>query len=468
MKLFNQYFFLMFLLMIKPVQASINEELDQLLSTLPPGHIHSIKVIDAETGSVVLDRNSQFNLLPASTVKAITAISAYQSLGKDFRYATSLLSDRKLGANSTYSGNLVISFSGDPSLTRQDLSGLLEKLSIKGVETIKGNIWIDGSIYDGYSRAGGASWDDHNICFAAPVSAVILDRNCFYGWLVPAKIPGDYAQMFYDEPSWLLSIDSHVVTKAPSKKEEGGCIQEVWPTPGHEYRLEGCLESSKKRVRMAFAVRDPEEAAARYVESWLDKQGIVHHGKVIIGKPEDSFKQLVANHQSEPVPELLQELLDKSDNLYADSILKTIGRTVNGDKGSYATGTDAVLDLLRERGVDLTRSRLVDGSGLSRYNMLSAEDFTEILKAGWDNWGEEAPWLAIRTNEQQWLKTGYMSGVNTMVGYVFREDRSPLIFAVLLNGLRPEQPASRKEVRTFHQGIREFHRSFLSRLAGSS
>ncbi|MGB0360024.1 MAG: D-alanyl-D-alanine carboxypeptidase/D-alanyl-D-alanine endopeptidase, partial [Endozoicomonas sp.] len=414
MKLFNHYIYVILLMIVMPVQASINEDLDRLISTLPPGHIHSIKVIDAETGDIVLSRNSRFNLLPASTVKVITAISAYESLGKDYRYVTSLLSDKPINIGSNYTGNLALSFTGDPSLTRDDLSKLLEKLLAKGIKTIKGNFWIDGSIYEGYPRAGGASWDDHNICFAAPVSAVILDRNCFYGWLVPAKIEGEYAQMFYDEPEWLLSIDSHIVTRS-QRKSEDGCVQEVWPTSGHEYRLDGCIESNKKRMRMAFAVRDPEEAAARYVESWLEKHSISLHGRILIGRPDADLGKLIAIHQSEPVPELLQELLDKSDNLYADSILKTIGRTINGEKGSYVAGTEAILSLLRERGVYMTRSRLVDGSGLSRYNMLSAEDFTEILKAGWENWGEKAPWLAARRNKRQWLKTGYMSGVSTMV-----------------------------------------------------
>ncbi|USE37984.1 D-alanyl-D-alanine carboxypeptidase/D-alanyl-D-alanine-endopeptidase [Endozoicomonas sp. SCSIO W0465] len=444
--------------------ASIDDDLDRLISTLPPGHIHSIKVIEAETGKVLFDRNSSFNLLPASTVKAITAISAYRVLGDEYRYQTSLLSNKPLSEGKVYAGDLVLRFSGDPSLTRADLSALLGKLNDKGVKVIRGTIWLDGSVYDGYPRAGGASWDDHNICFAAPVSAMILDRNCFFGWLVPSGKEGQLSKMVYDEPQWQLSIDNRVAIRKSPPHESNGCVQEVWPSSKHEYRLEGCIASDAKPMRMAFSVRDPERAAARFVESFLQANNIKLEGRIVIEKPQGDFKWLVASHHSVPVPDLLQRVLDKSDNLYADSLLKTIGSSVKGEKGSYSSGTEAVLAMLKEEGVDLTRGRLVDGSGLSRYNMLSADNFTEVLQTGWRSWRESAPWLASREDERRWLKTGHMSGVNSMVGYAFPENSAPLIFAVLLNGLRPVQPATNEEKRAFHQEIRLFHRAFLERL----
>ena len=446
--------------------ASIGDDLDRLVNTLPPGHVHSIKVIDAQSGSVLFDRNSHYNLLPASTVKTITAISAYHALGKNYRYTTTLLGNKPLSTSQkVYTGDLALMFSGDPSFKRADLTKLLASLSAGGIKIIRGNIWLDGSIFNGYPRAGGASWDDHSICFAAPVSAIILDRNCFFGWLVPADKQGQRAKMVFDQPQWQLSIDNRVETRKPLPHEYRGCTQEAWPSSGHEYRLEGCIEPGAEQVRMAFAVRDPEQAALRYVRSFLGTNNIRLEGDVLIGKPQGSFSYLIAQHQSEPVPELIQRVLDKSDNLYADSLLKTIGWSTNGVKGSYSSGTNAVLTMLREAGVDLTHSRLVDGSGLSRYNMLSADDFTGILQVGWRNWGKDAPWLVARDDKQHWLKTGRMSGVNSMVGYAFPEQGAPLIFAVLLNGLWVQQPATAGDVRKFHREIQSFHREFLARLA---
>ncbi|MGB1270730.1 MAG: D-alanyl-D-alanine carboxypeptidase/D-alanyl-D-alanine endopeptidase, partial [Endozoicomonas sp.] len=440
-------------------------DLDRLVASLPPGHVHSIKVVGADSGRVMYERNASYNLLPASTVKAITAIVAYQALGSDYRFSTRLLSHRKFTSRRVLNSDLLLSFSGDPSLTHEDLKTLLLTLRQKGVRELNGNIWLDGEVYDGYPRAGGASWDDHNICFAAPVSAMILDRNCFFGWLNPSNKTGRRARMEYDEPGWLLSVDSQIITRRPEPDEIRGCVQEVWPSSSHEYRLEGCVEPGAGPMRMAFSVSNPERAVRRFVKATLKQNGFLFKGKVLLGKPDKAFPWEVGLHFSEPLPVLLERVLEKSDNLYADSILKTIGHKVNGGKGSFFSGTEAVRAFLREEGVTLERSRLVDGSGLSRYNLASADDFAAVLRVGWDHWKEEAPWLAGRSKKEQWLKTGFMNGVNNMVGYVFLEHREPLLFAVILNGLRPAQPVSDEALKAFHGEIRQFQRAFLKRLS---
>ena len=445
--------------------ASIVNDLDQLITTLPPGHIHSIKVVDAQTSQVLFDRNSHFNMLPASTLKVITAIAAYHILGGKHQYRTALFRNNPLPEGGVYSGDLTIIFSGDPSFTRADLSELLGALKEKGVKIIRGNIWLDGSIFNGYSRAEGASWDDHNICYAAPVSAMILDRNCFFGWLIPVEKESHLAKMVYDEPQWSVSVDSQIETRQPKNHEANGCVQEVWPSLNHEYRLEGCIQPYARPIRMAFSVRDPEQATARFVDSFFKENDIKIEGKILLGKPKSKSKWLVAEHFSPPVPELLQQVLQKSDNIYADSLLKTIGATVSGKKGSYFSGTKAVLAMLRHQGIELSRVRLEDGSGLSRYNMLSASDFIDVLKFGWQQWGEKAPWLAVRDNDQYWFKTGNMSGVNNAVGYVFPTNGGPLIFAILLNGLRSSQTVLANNKNSLNDEIRMFHQAFLERLA---
>ena len=455
--------FCLSLLLSNSTYASLADDLDKLIAALPPGHTHSIKVVDAKTGKVVFRRNSSANLIPASTTKVLTAISAYKILGKDFRYATTLLGSHPVAAD--YSGDLVLSFSGDPSLTRKNLTGLLQHLANKELRSIRGNLWLDGTLYDGYPRASGTSWDDHNICFAAPVDAMILDGNCFYGWLKPASKEGDLAVMIYDAPQWPLSVENRIATRKPLPYELGGCVQEVWPSSSHEYRLEGCVEPGSKPVRMAFAVRDPLRAVVRHVNAFLKANNIRLEGKVVVGRPlDDSFFQVLAVHYSRPVSELLQHVLEKSDNLYADSLLKTIGLSFYKQKGSYFSGTRAVLTMFQKEDVGLSRSRLMDGSGLSRFNLLSADDFIAVLQAGWRYWEATAPWLVTRKDERHWLKTGYMSGVNNMVGYVFEDKQPTLVFAVLINGLRPRQSATMEEFQAFNRDIRRFHRAFLDRL----
>lgn len=447
-------------------QASLKQSVDELLETLPLGTIYGVEVRKAGSGETIYRRNSYDNLLPASILKLPTAIAAYHKLGAEFRYQTTISSQKMPVKGKRFVGDLKLTFSGDPSLTHHDIAVLFEDIRQQGVRDVKGNLWLDNSVYNGYPRAGGTIWDDRNICFAAPAGAIILDRNCFYGWLKPGKLTGQPARMEYDAPDWKRTIDNRVITRYPTENEPQGCIQEVWPSRDYEYRLEGCIEPGQKPIRMAFAVNDAERAAQRYLRALLKQKGINLKGRILVGQPAGEYPHHIVTHQSEPLPVLLRRVLEKSDNIYADSILKTLGKELSGGAGSYYTGTQAIRQVMAEQNVMLSRSRLVDGSGLSRYNSLSAEDMVDMLSAGWQFWEDKAPWLSERETPEYWLKTGYMSGVNNMAGYAFPDQGEPLIFAVILNGLKADQQADAEAVAMFHENIRAFHKAFLTLLLG--
>ena len=448
-----------------PATASLPKKIDQLVSILPESSIQGILVQDMNSGEFVYSRNEHHNLLPASTLKVLTAVAAYQSLGADFRFKTRLYSQNKVLHKKLYRGDLHIEFNGDPSLTHDNLSELLGTLKRNGVREMQGRIWLDNTAYNGYPRSGGTSWDDRNICFAAPSTAIILDRNCFFGWLIPTR-DGKSARMEYDQPHWRLAVDNHVMTREPLESELLGCVQEVWPSVNYEYRLEGCIRPDQPKMRMAFSANDVERATRRFIQSELKKQGIVFKGQIKTGKPEKPLKHLVAEHQSEPLTELLYPVLEKSENIYSDSILKTLGRQLTGDAGSYYAGTEQLRAVLAEGGAPLLRSRILDGSGLSRYNLISASEMNKVLAFAWQQWGDKSPWLVWRDKPEYWFKTGYLNGVNNMAGYAFSEEGRVLAFTVFLNGLRPEYPANKEKRKAFNQDVRTFHRAFLSLLTG--
>lgn len=448
-----------------PAGGSLTEKIDQLVSRLPESSIQGILVQDMNSGEFIYARNEHHNLLPASTLKVLTAVAAYQSLGADFRFKTRLYSQKKILHKKHYRGDLKIEFNGDPSLTHDDLAELLGALKHNGVKEIQGKIWLDNTAYNGYPRSGGTSWDDRNICFAAPSPAIILDRNCFFGWLKPGKT-GQPAKMEYDQSHWYLAVDNHVMTREPFESELSGCVQEVWPSADYEYRLEGCIQPDQPNMRMAFAANDVERAARRFIRSELRKKGIIFRGQIKTGKPDNKFKYLVTEHRSESLSELLYPVLEKSDNIYSDSILKTLGRQLTGNAGSYYAGTEKLRAVFANKGISLLRSRIVDGSGLSRYNLISAAQMNKVLSFAWQQWGKKSPWLIWRDKPEYWLKTGYLNGVNNMAGYAFSEDGKVLAFTVFLNGLRPEYPIDKEKRKAFHQDIRTFHRSFLSLLTG--
>ena len=288
---------------IVTANAVVNR-LEALVSELPEGSVYSIQVRDPIKGEVLYEQGAHLNLIPASTLKVLTATLAYEALGQEFHYSTYITSENKVNKKGTVNGAVILSFAGDPSLKREHLIELVEQLKENGVKTISGDLWLDGAVYSGYDRAGGVSWDDLNICFAAPASAMILDRNCFYGWLKPGKNEGDLAVMEYDKPEWNLEVDNRVVTQKQPDGER--CTQRVRPSGEYEYQLQGCISPNSRPLRMAFSVNDVERAVERFMYDVLEQHDITLKGRIIAGRPELDSPHILAEHNSELLPELLK------------------------------------------------------------------------------------------------------------------------------------------------------------------
>ena len=131
-------------------------------------------------------------MIPASTQKVLTALAASLYLGKEWRFKTRLLAPTGALAQAKQTGvlqgDLVLEFNGAPDLTRQALVNLLAYLKQQGVSQIQGDLLLDTGHYAGYDRGNGWSWNDLSICFTAPASAVIVDRNCVYAQLEANRI----------------------------------------------------------------------------------------------------------------------------------------------------------------------------------------------------------------------------------------------------------------------------------------
>ncbi|MEZ9907140.1 serine-type D-Ala-D-Ala carboxypeptidase [Vibrio sp. 10N.261.51.A3] len=345
------------------------------LDKLPDGSSTSVILESLRGDSNKMNSNSDRFYPPASTLKLVTALAAKLELGDDFHYTTSIVR----------SGNdSIISFSGDPTLQREQLKSLLAQYAKSQSRTIKGNLYLDNSTFTGYQRAVGWPWDILGVCYSAPSSTMTLDSNCAQASIY-TKDNG--ATRVYIPAHYPIDVTTTAATVTRSGQKATQCDLELITTPDNAYKLSGCLVERKKPLPLKFAIQNPELYTYQVVTSLLKELKIEVKGDVIIGKKAQADKTtLVASHNSEKLPELLDIMLKKSDNLIADNLTKTLGATFYVQPGSFNNGTEAIKQiLLTKANIDLSKAQLVDGSGLSRNNRMRSQTMAQVLRYIWEN-----------------------------------------------------------------------------------
>lgn len=417
------------------------------LNTPPANGQTAWMVADASTGQIEGSLNSELLLKPASTQKLVTTLAGALALGPDWRYQTQVRYRGQLN-NGRLVGDLLIDFVGDPTLTREQLRNLLKR---SGVRQVSGNLILNQQHFSGYDRGNGWSWNDLSVCYTAPVSAMILDRNCVQGALYARSGQAARATVPAHQPV-ILSAQVEVLSR--SEQKQRFCSLEVDMTPPNQYHLSGCIGPRKEPWPLRFAIQDVDAWGTDLTRWALGQAGIRVSGVITGERRVASDWQVLASHYSPTLKELSRRILEKSDNLYADSLLRTLGAAHFNQPGSFANGTAAVREILLEKAnLDLGPSWLADGSGLSAHNLLRAQDLLAVLlviaqdpRAHWlmdllPVSGESGTLQYRRSVQDPALKgkikakTGTITHVQNLAGFLEMSNGQYKAFVLLQNGL---------------------------------
>jgi len=346
---------------------------------LPDGANLALMVQKTGATTPLIDYHGQQMALPASTMKVITALAALLQLGPDYRFQTTLESKGSLSGG-TLRGDLIARFGGDPTLTRQHLRNMVAVLKQQGIQHIEGNLVIDTSVFSSHDKAPGWPWNDMTQCFSAPPGAAIVDRNCFSVSLYSAQNAGDNAFIrvasFYP-----VNMFSEVRTLAKGSPDAQYCELDVVPGELNRFTLTGCMTQRTEPLPLAFAVQDGASYAGAILKSELLDAGIDYTGHLVREKRQNAAGTVLAQTQSAPLHDLLKIMLKKSDNMIADTVFRTIGRERFNVPGTWRAGQDAVRQILRQKAnIDMGNSIQVDGSGLSRHDLISPATMMQVLQ----------------------------------------------------------------------------------------
>jgi D-alanyl-D-alanine carboxypeptidase/D-alanyl-D-alanine-endopeptidase (penicillin-binding protein 4) len=469
---------------VRDLRADINQMLgDSAASSALVG----VYMVSVKSKDVLYARNEYKSLVPASNMKLFTTAAALEYLGEDFQYTTSIFLDGLVRSNGEYVGNVIIRGAGDPSMSTffftdpmTIIRGWCKALDSLGIKAVLGNIISDDSYFDDAPLGVGWSWDDIPYPFSAPISALSFNDNKVDVTISSGNIVGAPAPVAVVPPTSYVTIDSKFMTVRPDSSRS---IFYDRAMRSNVIELDGAIpfdttEARGKRT-VSVTVDNPSLFLAHLFRQSLQTSGIAVYGNIstwssassggamgVAAGKKISYAELrpVCHHSSPPLKEILRVVNGQSHNLCAEALLRTLGKEVYG-KGSAENGVKAVRELCQQRGIPLEGSSFVDGSGLSRMNMVSARTLGTLAATMYNSKYRSAFLRSLASPlEKSTLqgrmknslaattlraKTGTLGGVSALTGYVTTRDQEPIAFSIIFNNFAVPQ----SEVRSIQDGI---------------
>lgn len=420
-------------------------EINHAIYGVPSKTTVGIIVKSMRTGETLYTKNDQHLFVPASILKVMTAEAALVYLGPEYRFQTNLLTDAKSIDHGVIHGNVYLVHSGDPTLTYTDFVDLMTALKEQKLERINGNVYIDNFAYDQDNFGPGWDWNDTRFCFAAPINASIINRNCISLKIMPAKVPGNLAEVVTFSRFFYPGIDNQVLTKAHGSRS---CSVHL-AAERNFISLSGCIPKGHYEQGATTVISDVVQYNQSLLRSLFKQYNIEVTGSIKSGIAPNNLSVL-AKHQSEPLRVLVTEMLKKSENVIAGSIFKKLGSLYLHKPGSWKNGGTAVTQILGQKaGVNTQHISVIDGSGLSRYNQVSPAQMMQTLDFAYHNKATNYEFISalpiagkdgtlkkrlFNVSGKVHAKTGTMSGVVALAGYVTSADKEPIAFVMIFNG----------------------------------
>ncbi|AJI55226.1 D-alanyl-D-alanine carboxypeptidase/D-alanyl-D-alanine-endopeptidase [Francisella philomiragia] len=428
---------------------SVNSiELNQVLNnSIEQNNLQSaqiaVKIIDSEKNTVILSKNADKNFIPASNTKLLTGIAGLLFLGKDFRFETKLYYDK---INNQSIDNLYIEFSGDPSFTREDLHKLLISLHKKNIKNIK-NIYFVNRYFEGRDTPINQSNTSSIFGYGAPSSIYNLNENAITLQLIPQSNTFEVSQSVGEKINFINKI---FIASAEQLKT---CQFNAY-YKDNTLVLSGCLPSNS--YTFSFAIEDPQQQMQQAVLAELAQLKISLDTKIKTTNKLPDNLTLLAKHKSADLTQLLKHMLVTSDNLYAQTITRTIGYYYN-QVGSIVSGKNAIIKILKTKlNLDTDSIQIEDGAGMSENNLLSADFIVSLLQKISQNknfkilkcllpiYGETGT-LKNRSSKllkgKVFAKTGTETTAIALSGYLYANNKQ-YIFSILVNNLKNSQKSS--------------------------
>lgn len=445
--------------------AALERDLRRLVRAAGPAASYGVLVVSLERGDTLFSHDADVPLTPASNMKLYSTAAALFYLGPAFRFQTYVLAEGEV-RDGVLHGDLVLYGTGDPSIGRgaptaqPTFRALADSLRARGIHHVAGDVVGDGSYFDDRWIAGGWTSYDRSAWYAPPVGALSFGENRVALRIRPGASAGAPARLSTEPATEGLAVVNRVRTV--SRGETRIALRHG----AEALVVEGQIRSGHGGLRREIPVVDPANYAAAALGAALRERGIRVSGgtrsryAAPAAPAGAGSRRVLAIHASAPLHEISSVTNHVSHNLFAESLHKAAGRALVGE-GSFDAGARVILRFLADEvGADTARLRVLDGSGLSAGNRLTARATVQLLEfmarselaaafqgslpsAGSAQGLRRMFGTPAAANLR--AKTGTLRGVSSLSGYVRSADGEQLAFSIIANGVAERARAKATE-----------------------
>ncbi len=436
-----------------PVGATFEARIDSLVNgQISRSADTGIQIVEVDSGRIVAQRNATVLLAPASNMKLFTTAAAIDLLKPEFEVTTTTYIRGTIDPSGTLDGDIRIVGHGDPTIGGRFHDGkataVIQEwatdLRQAGIKTVRGNLIFEYGYMD--TEYIHPTWPVDQLVnwYEAPVAAFSMQENCVQVRVLPSR--GGSCIVQFEPPTGYLQLQNSCVT--------GRGLPYITRHRGtNNVIVRGGVPARSGATEVFVTVENPVHYFATVTSETLQRGGIALHGQMVLTPKDNRTDWRQVSRHATPLSILVYVINKKSQNHYAEQVLKIIGAEKKRD-GSWQGGSSAVAEWVREKAPAAAGElSQVDGSGMSRNNRASARSFVEILRYMWrsphrEDFLSSLPYTGDPDSKfghrlrqppyarQVYAKTGYIAGVIGLSGYVRGASGKVYAFSFLFNRYR--------------------------------
>jgi D-alanyl-D-alanine carboxypeptidase/D-alanyl-D-alanine-endopeptidase (penicillin-binding protein 4) len=438
-----------------PVETATGHTLPERLHSLMYGRTasaadSSLQVVEVESGEVVAERDAHRPLAPASNMKLFTTAAAEDLLHPDFEITTNVYVRGSVDPSGTLHGDVKIVGHGDPTIGGRfhddDATAVVDEwataLKSSGVKTVDGDLIFEYGYMD--TQYTQPSWPADQLVnwYEAPVSAFTMQEGCVEVRVLPSR-GGKPCTVQLDPSTSYVDVQSSCITGR-------GLPFITRLRDSNTIIVRGGVPARSGPTEVFITVENPIHYFAAVTSETFARDGVAIHGQIVLTPRDERPDWRPVAQQSTPLSVVVYVINKKSQNHYAEELVKMLGAE-RKKEGSWEAGTSVVTDwIVGKLGVPAEEFHQIDGSGLSRDNRASANAFIHLLRFMWSTpWREDfvssLPYSGdpdskfgkrLRSSpyaRQVFAKTGYIVGVVGLSGYVHGASGKIYAFSFIFN-----------------------------------